>query len=195
MTPLVQAKLLTISGDGTKITVVDQNDYFASSKDSGASWTTNWGAGASSWLALTTSADGTRLVASKSGTIFTATDPAAAWTERFTPSRVQSLASSADGMKLVAGTVNGSVLTSSDAGATWDTRSTPVGSWKVDSSADGAFLVAVRNGGQMYVSADSGATWSAHGANMNWNSISASVDGMKFLATTSDNRIFTGVIN
>ena len=74
-----------------------------------------------------------------------------------------SVASSADGTKLVAAATFRNIYTSADSGATW-TQRTQQGLWSVASSADGTKLVAagidIQSGGAfIYTSSDSGATW------------------------------------
>ena len=67
------------------------------------------------------------------------------------PAAWPSVASSADGTKLVAGL--GYIYTSADSGVTWTQTSAPGwGQWSVASSADGARLVAAAEGGLIYTS-------------------------------------------
>jgi hypothetical protein len=62
-----------------------------------------------------------------------------------------SVATSADGMRLVAVASGGAIYTSTDAGVTWGPASVTNASWvSVASSADGAKLVAAANGGGIY---------------------------------------------
>jgi hypothetical protein len=112
-----------------------------------------------------------------------------------------SIASSADGTKLVAAEQGSSpdwlglIYTSTNSGATW----TPTGApslrwWSVASSDDGNKLVAgVRYGGPdgtyppaggpIYISADSGTTWTATTAPItNWSAVASSADGSKLVA-------------
>jgi hypothetical protein len=66
-----------------------------------------------------------------------------------------SVASSADGTKLVAAVGGGQIYTSVDSGATWTAADAPSTNWQsVASSADGSKMVAVVSGGQIY-------TWQA----------------------------------
>jgi photosystem II stability/assembly factor-like uncharacterized protein len=69
-----------------------------------------------------------------------------------------SVASSADGTKLIAGRENGFLYTSTDSGVTWTARESTRDWLAVDSSADGVKLVAVAYAGQIYTSVDSGLT-------------------------------------
>jgi photosystem II stability/assembly factor-like uncharacterized protein len=99
----------------------------------------------------------------------------------------QSVASSADGTKLVAAAAYGHYLyTSSDSGATWTER-TAAGSrnWRsVASSADGSKLVAGVESGSLYTSSDSGVTWTEQTAagSRDWQSVASSADGSKLIA-------------
>ena len=62
-----------------------------------------------------------------------------------------SVATSADGLRLVAVASGGAIYTSTDAGVTWGPASVTNASWvSVASSADGAKLVAAANGGGIY---------------------------------------------
>ena len=80
--------------------------------------------------------------------------PAQTWTQTSAPStNWQSIASSADGSKLVASgfRVDGPIYTSTNSGATWTLTSAPSQSWNsVASSADGIQLVAVQYVGSIY---------------------------------------------
>ena len=84
------------------------------------------------------------------GFSFTSRDSVRSW---------QSVASSADGTKLVAVAQGDQIYTSTDSGATWNPRdSARVSGQSVASSADGTKLVAVevQFAGQIYTSTDSG---------------------------------------
>ena len=80
-----------------------------------------------------------------------------------------SVASSADGTKLVAVVNSGYVYTSVDSGTTWTQRGTQQNWGSVASSADGTMLVAIAFGqvspdgslvgSGIYTSDDSGTTW------------------------------------
>ncbi len=106
----------------------------------------------------------------------------------------RSLASSADGMKLVAGNVvgnAGNVYTSADSGVTWSSPAgSPIGVWRaLASSADGTRLVGAvtpvgtaLNNSLLYVSSDSGATWTPRGPDGNWVAVTSSADGSKLAA-------------
>src|SRR6266536_6397292 len=119
------------------------------------------------WLAIASSADGTRLAAVGSyGWLYVSTNSGAAWLPANTvtngpePSRPWAgIACSADGARLAAVANFNPVFISTNFGATW-TAHGPAVTWNaVASSADGAKLVAVDyNMGRIYTSTDSGNT-------------------------------------
>lgn len=97
----------------------------------------------------------------------------------------QSIASSADGTKLVAVAYGGKIYTSTDSGANWTARDSSRNWNSVASSADGTKLVAVENNGYIYTSTDSGQTWTARMSDTPrmWNSVASSADGTKLVAS------------
>jgi hypothetical protein len=102
----------------------------------------------------------------------------------------RSVASSADGTKLVAAVSGGQIWTSSDSGNTWTAHAGSL-LWTVASSADGTKLVAAADGGQIWTSSDSGNTWTAHASNQSWVSVASSSDGTKLVAVVSSGQIWT----
>ena len=153
-------------------------------------WTLHNTGGLSSWVSITSSADGTKLAAvnNAAGYVYTSTDSGNTWTARTGTGSLswQSITSSADGTKLAAAVSNGYVYTSTDGGATWAT-STNAGLrfwYSIASSADGTKLAAVATNGYIYTSTNSGATWATStnaGSNF-WYSIASSADGTKLVA-------------
>jgi len=131
-------------------------------------------------------------------------DPAtagAAWVPRATSLNWTSIASSSNGLVLVASVFNGNLYVSTNAGATWTLRDS-VRNWQgVASSADGAKLVAVdaggTTGGKIYVSTDFGATWAAKDSARQWQAVASSADGVKLVAvdrgTTAGGQIYVSV--
>ena len=120
---------------------------------------------------------------------------------------LNSIASSADGAKLVAvaggydsnvgGQVDGAIYVSTNSGDSWTQTSAPSELWSgVASSADGTRLVAVaRHGstvwgetaGGIYVSTNSGDSWTQTSAPSEyWNSVAASADGTKLVASGNE---------
>ena len=145
-------------------------------------------AGAAGWI-IAQNADQSVLVGSVVSFM-----PGQTWTERGTARNWSSLASSADGSKLVAVVNGGYIYTSSDSGETWQERASlePERDWSsVASSADGSKLVAAENGGRIYTSIDSGAGWTFRDANRNWTSVASSADGTKLVALVNGGYIYT----
>ena len=110
----------------------------------------------------------------------------------------RSIASSADGAKLVAliGSNNSSdglgVFTSSDGGSTWVDRGYPNQWVSVASSADGSTLVAVAYNKKIYMSYNSGAGWiqNIDTPALSWRSVASSADGMQLVAVPSNGFIY-----
>jgi photosystem II stability/assembly factor-like uncharacterized protein len=117
---------------------------------------------------------------------------AVAWTSRNSSRQWTSVASSADGTKLVACVSSGQIYTSTDSGVTWTARDSSR-LWRgVVSSSDGSTLAAfVELGGQIYTSTDSGATWTARDSGRMWAGMAMSPDGTKLVACVSSGQIYT----
>jgi hypothetical protein len=97
------------------------------------------------------SSDGSKLAAFVlGGQIYTSTDSGVTWTARDSNRSWSSMASSADGSKLIA--CAGQIYTSTDSGVTWTPRDTDRSYYAVASSADGTKLVACVYGGRIYTS-------------------------------------------
>ena len=109
----------------------------------------------------------------------------------------RAIASSTNGLKMVAVVNNGLLYTSVDGGQTWTSRTTTSQAWiSVASSADGTHLAAAVNVGNIYVSTNSGANWFTPNTtlgNLAWYSIAASADGTKLVAVVNNGPIYTSV--
>ena len=106
------------------------------------------------------------------------------WTQTSAPSESWgSVASSADGTKLVAVVYDGGIYTSTNSGTTWTQTSAPNGHWfSVASSADGTKLAAA-NYTSIFTSSDSGSTWISNNVSaVALYSIASSADGNKLVA-------------
>lgn len=131
-----------------------------------------------------------------SGTVFQA--PSAAWTQRpISAVAWRSIASSADGMKLIAANFfSGYTYTSDDRGASWTTRTaTDRRNWvAVASSADGTKLFAAPNNHYIWGSTDGGATWTAPISSgwRVWTGLTSSADGTKLAATYNADPVYDG---
>jgi hypothetical protein len=99
-----------------------------------------------------------------------------------------SVASSADGTKLVAGAWNGPIFLSTNSGVIWfHPASAPTNCLVVASSADGNKLAA----DGIYVSLDSGVTWTSNSIPVGgFNSIASSADGNKLVGVASGAGIY-----
>jgi hypothetical protein len=115
------------------------------------------------------------------------------WTPSETNRQWYSIASSADGSKLVSVVDGGKIYTSTNSGVSWQSTATNRAWYTVASSADGAKLAAVVYGGQIYTSTNSGAGWTARDANRNWTAIASSADGTKLVAAGYGANIYTSI--
>jgi len=141
---------------------------------------------------VASSVDGSHLVIISAGKIFTSTDFGISWVERLTAnvgSNWFSLASSADGSRLVAVARPGYIFTSNNYGESWEER-TSAGNrdWQaVASSDDGARLTAAGGSTSIFTSEDFGSTWIERTASgvREWLHIASSANGMSLLAASS----------
>ena len=115
----------------------------------------------------------------------------AVWTPRDSSRSWVSVASSADGSKLIAATGNGKLYTSTDSGVTWVPRDSDRFWFAVASSYDGTKLVAVTNPGQIYTSTDSGVTWIPRESTRPWTCVASSADGTKLVAGNTAQQLYT----
>lgn len=198
------------SADGTKLVAVGLGTGIWTSGDSGVTWqardTTNPDR---AWDSVTMSADGSRMAAATletnpgigDGRIYTlaqAPDSSfgeGVWVPRGEPQMWRSIASSADGSKLVAaayrddGSVQQGVYTSSDFGANWTSRPTAaVSAYRVASSADGTRLVMAERFGKLFTSIDSGVNWTAGMPEGGFNSVASSADGRVLVAVQANGK-------
>ena len=188
---------LTSSADGSVLVITTNGnaapEYGAIlvSTDSGETWEIA-DAPRSGWSSVAVSADGSMVVAAGYlPGIYTSADSGTTWIPRFKPdlSNVEALASSADGVKLVAvaNQVNlgFGIYQSTDSGETWELVNPPPGRADgngirfhgVASSADGSRLVAIANRedpntraytAEVYSSRDAGAELGTHSVARDW---------------------------
>lgn len=189
-------RYMTFSADGTHLVGAINGNHIHSSTDYGANWTALTNSGVRAWSAVTSSADGSKLVAGTlyesggSGRIYTSSDYGATWTQQAGAGERtwMHLASSADGQKIIAAVESGYLYTSSDSGVTWNER-TGAGSrsWSsVASSSNGVRLAATRagSGTYVYISDDSGVTWTEQpeAGSRDWRAAAMTADGSKLYA-------------
>ena len=116
--------------------------------------------------------------------------PAQSWTPTLAPSMDWiSLASSADGSRLLAASYT-ALLLSTNAGVTWTTNNVPSHAWAcVASSADGNELLAgegFTGAGLIYFSTNGGAIWTTSSVPIKtWSSLAMSADGTEAMALSS----------
>ncbi|HKW27919.1 MAG TPA: hypothetical protein VJT54_01175 [Verrucomicrobiae bacterium] len=200
---------LASSADGNKLLVLENGGRaIYTSTNSGLTWQLN-NVPAIPWSSAASSANGTKLVAivgdpgtvyypTNPGIIYTSTNSGATWVFHSVPNMFwNSIASSADGQKLVAGNNNGisfSIYTSSDSGINWTSNNVPAGAYPiVASSADGSTLMeAIPTTGNIYISRDSGISWtSAAAPDRYWGAIACSADGSRLTAVVRGGGIWT----
>ena len=113
------------------------------------------------------------------------------WMARASTQSWSSVASSADGTKLVAvvgaswrTSATGQIWTSTDSGSNWNCSiNSPSTNWQsVASSLNGTKLVAAVFGGQIWTSSDAGTNWTARASTQLWWSVASSADGNKLVA-------------
>ncbi len=151
------------------------------------------GVGGAGWI-LAQNAGQTILAGNLSDSVgqsWTAHDSSRAWS---------SVASSADGTKLVATVGNnlsasGYIYTSTDSGASWTARDSARQWVAVASSADGTKLVAANYTGAanpgIYTSANSGASWTRQLSISFCSAVASSADGTKLVAAVNNGQLYT----
>jgi hypothetical protein len=113
------------------------------------------------------------------------------WTPRENNRSWVSIASSADGRKLVALAIGDQIYTSTDYGVTWTAREANRNWQAVASSANGSNLVAVATGNGLVTSTDSGVTWTPRETSRSWRGVTSSTDGSKLVAVVFGGQIYT----
>ena len=205
---------IAMSADGSKLIASAYRGAVYVSNDYGVTWITN--NSIQNFYGVASSSDGSHLVATSPGYMYTFGSPAATpqptpsaspttagsitytWTKLdLTTCSCDSIASSSDGSKLIAGNdfaaTRGHLYISSNYGAKWIERG-PIQSWSaVASSSDGTKLVATVKEGQVYTSSDSGVTWTHRDHARRWDSVASSSDGAKLVAAVEGGQIYTSL--
>jgi Ca2+-binding RTX toxin-like protein len=195
VTPVYYATNSAPSGTDTTLTITEGTPYTVSVADFG--FTDPNDSPANGFQAVTITAlplDGTLTLNGapvQAGESITLPQAGVTWTARGNNQERRGVASSADGMNLVAGTNNGQLYTSTDAGVTWTARESNRQWFSVASSADGMNLVAGAFGGQLYTSTDAGVTWTARESNRQWISVASSADGTQLVAAAHGGQLYT----
>jgi len=118
------------------------------------------------------------------------------WAQRGPTQDWRCLATSADGMKLVAGASSGPIQLSTDGGVTW-TDGPVSGAWSsVACSWDGNHLVATTSSAlgssRLLTSADGGETWTVRDDQHEWSKVAMSANG-DIVFALGDGQIFTSL--
>ena len=127
--------------------------------------------------------------------------PGVYWIQEATSQSWWAIASSADGMKLVACAYGNFLFTSPDGGTNWIPRWPGVNpnthNWiGVASSANGNLLTAIEYGGNnhIYSSSDSGATWTERtGVSATWAGVACSADGSRIYAAAASGSLYASI--
>ena len=207
------------SADGRKLVALSWfGNLFYISTNAGYTWTsssppcTNYFNG----CAMASSADGRKLAAAvtiqpaypsyiNQGWIYTSTNFGVTWQITSAPNTNWcSVASSADGNKLIAAAYDSmqiysqsAVFMSTNSGATWTALNMPGPLWgriAIACSTNGNNLIVAPGNfpGCIYTSTDSGATWITNNAPQTyWSSVASSADGCKLAAVTYPGLIYT----
>jgi len=149
------------------------------------------------WAAVTTSANGIKILAA--GTVTRpaiSDDSGITWQRSSNSATITHVAASADGTKLIAAAHSFTVqlFVSGDSGSNWvKTGSLASPYWNsVAISADGTKLFGEITNGLIYVSTDFGTNWTATGApTAEWVHMTASADGLKLAAVAQNDGIYT----
>jgi hypothetical protein len=189
------------SVDGTKFVGINFTAIWVST-NLGLTWLSNNVPGVSFFASVALSADGTKLAVvdgkqNTPGLIYISTNSGVTVTPTTAPiNNWLSVASSADGTKLVAAATTGTqglIYASTNSGLTWTLTSAPTNNnWvTVASSADGSKLVAASGAafvpdhiyGGVYTSTNFGMTWTSNNVpNAQWQIVASSTDGSKLVA-------------
>ena len=140
------------SADGTKLAAawtINNSGGIYTSTNAGTTWTAK-NLPSLQWYSVASSADGNRLVAVSHdpAQIYTSTDSGNTWVSNSIAigylEYLNTVASSADGCRLVAGTFGSYAYVSTNSGKTWSSSDSPPVTWNsITSSADGAKLAAI----------------------------------------------------
>ena len=172
------------------------------SNDSGNTWNFVTSPTVLQWNSVTCSADGTKLAAIPyTNAVYTSSNAGATWMTNAQPIPSSdyswSVASSADGTKLVTGSIGppaGWIFTSSNSGTTWVSNNVPNGYWtSVAVSSDGTILAVVSASPAMIcTSTNFGQSWVSNNVpSHTWVSVAMSADASKMVALGYDGFIYT----
>jgi photosystem II stability/assembly factor-like uncharacterized protein len=150
--------------------------------------------GANDWVALSTSADGTKVVGARQNSeVYVSTNSGASWTDQSVlgSDNWNQVAMSSDGSKIIVGG-NNSYAVSVDSGSTW--TKIPGTTYSVSMSSNGQKMARV-SGGTIYLSSDSGQSWVRGNPGGDFNIVDYSPDGNLLIAGKWDGHLFTSADN
>jgi hypothetical protein len=146
-----------------------------------------------------TGAGGWKIAQNAGQSVLLGVDPGSVvWTETSAPGNgFASVASSSNGIKLVAAAPGDGIYASTNWGTTWTQTTAPSLDWNsVASSSDGTKLAAAAWPGGIYASTNSGGTWTQTAApSTNWASIASSSDGTKLVAAAYGGNLKQGGVS
>ena len=211
-TPLHVGDIVRISGAGAggwRIAQTSGQSIVGNFSSYVSSYWLSSGAPTETWNALACSADGSKMAATIDGGtsgslgIYVSTDSGHTWNASGASASTfwQSIGSSADGTRLIAGqgssSTSGHILISTNSGTTWTgvTGDTSAKWYSIAVSANGSNAVAVAFGSGIYYSINGGVNWSgpASGApsGSNWVSVASSANGSNLVAAINGGKIYT----
>ena len=207
------------SSDGSKLVAIQSavyslpgeiprmlsGSFVYTSQDYGETWIRRERAGSGDWTSVASSGDGSLLVAVQQGDITTPNPAGGIY--RSNDSGVSfrsiepgageghwsSVASSEDGLLLVAVRYGGSIYTGDGSGNWTEQSGAGQGLWTaVASSGDGAHLVAVMSGGYIHTSNDFGFEWTMQQNSSQglWTAVATSSDGSLVVAAMSNDYLY-----
>ena len=190
------------SSDGVKLIAAVFTENLWLSSDSGENWKELSGSPSyptvnQVWHDVASSSNGNKLVAVSEptvgfrGYVWISNNSGESWTTNSPQLNWNAVASSSDGVKLVAGVFGGNIWISVNSGDNWSEL--PAGplyptinqDWiSITSSSDGSKIAAAvgGTGGYIWISNNSGMTWQQKASNRNWQSITSSTDGTQLAA-------------
>ena len=196
---------ISTTADGTKLIATSSyTSQVYESYDSGLTWAANASTFPNDWLTSATSATTGQKLSSASGHIYFsyysdyygfdvyeefANQPGVVDPTWGPGGTWVSLASSADGTKLVALDRGGQIWITNDSGANWSAKESNREWQSVASSADGTKLVAAVGNGPIFISSNSGETWTA--VTVEIAIADGTYDCNTGLITTNDTNYFT----
>lgn len=195
-----------ISADGSQMIIGEDGGMLHISRDRGITWNVA-NVPRNYWTSLACSTNGEIVVATAydnklnnmmPGHIYVSRNSGRTWKSlsSLRPHFWLSVASSADGLNLIAVAADGSVHTSKNSGKSWVHVALTNQPWfSTASSADGEKLVVVANGGPIYTSQDRGVNWSwaTNAPNGGWARVTSSSDGQRIVAVQWRGQVFGSI--